>query len=136
MSKVERISISIPSDLLKEFDSIMEKRGYTSRSEALRDAIRDYIADYKWISELEGNHAGSITMLFDHDQKGVLESLTELGHKYHDVIDTSIHIHLKEEDCLEVIVVRGDSRRIRELTEKMMSIKGVKHVKLTTTSVD
>ncbi len=136
MSRVERISISIPSNLLKEFDGIMEKRGYTSRSEALRDAIRDYIADYKWMSELGGDHAGSITMLFDHDQKGVLETLTELGHKYHDVIDTSIHIHLKEENCLEVIIVRGDSKRIRELTEKMMSIKGVKHVKLTTTSVD
>jgi len=83
MSKrLERTCVSLPSDLLDRFDEIIEKRGYSSRSEALRDAIRNYIVNYEWMSEVQGERVGVISLVYEHDQRGLADELTEIQHRH------------------------------------------------------
>lgn len=129
---MERISISLPEKLLEEFDRILKEKGYVSRSEGIRDAIRSYILEHSFVSQLTGEVAGTISIIYDHDESNVLERLTDAQHDFAGVIDSSLHIHLDRRHCLEVIVVRGDSSKIKQLLNRLKSIKGVKYAKLTT----
>jgi len=130
--QLERIGVSLPSNLLQKFDDILSKRGYSSRSEGIRDAIRDYIADYEWISEVHGDRIGIITLIYDHNQRGVGDSLMDLEHEFVGLVVTTLHVHLDENNCLEVILIKGDAIHIRDIRERITALKGVKHVKLTT----
>ena len=129
-----RIGVSLPDNLLGRFDEIIEKRGYSSRSEGVRDAIRNYIIHYEWMNEVEGDRIGIITLIYDHDQRGLVNNLTDLQHTYADMIRSSVHIHLDHDNCLEIIMVQGEGKKVKEVAEKMMALKGVKHVKLATVS--
>ncbi len=128
-----RIGVSLPSNLLNKFDTIIRGRGYSSRSEGIRDAIRAYIVEYEWMERESGEEIGTITYIYDHNQRGLGDELTEAQHRYMAMIKSSTHIHLDEENCFEIIVIKGDAKKIKELAERIMSLKGVKHVKLTTT---
>ena len=128
-----RIGVSLPSNLLNKFDTIIRGRGYSSRSEGIRDAIRAYIVEYEWMERETGEEIGTITYIYDHNQRGLDEELTEVQHHFIDVIKSSTHIHLDEENCFEIIVMKGDAKKIKGLAENIMSLKGVKHLKLTTT---
>ena len=131
MSKrLERTCVSLPSDLLDRFDEIIEKRGYSSRSEALRDAIRNYIVNYEWMSEVQGERVGVISLVYEHDQRGLADELTEIQHRHMGLITSSVHVHLDHENCLEIIALHGDGDAIRRLAETVMALKGVKYVKL------
>lgn len=130
MSDMERISISLPSKLLKEFDEIIDEKGYASRSEAIRDALREYILRYKWLKSLKGERIGTISIIYNHHAPEVMEKITDLQHEYRDVILANLHIHLDDEHCLEIIMVKGDAKRIVELKNKLNSTKGVKLAKL------
>ena len=129
-----RIGVSLPDNLLGRFDEIIEKRGYSSRSEGVRDAIRNYIIHYEWMNEVEGDRIGIITLIYDHDQRGLVNNLTDLQHTYTDMIRSSVHVHLDHDNCLEIIMVQGEGKKVKEVAEKMMALKGVKHVKLATVS--
>ncbi|MFQ6136818.1 MAG: nickel-responsive transcriptional regulator NikR [Candidatus Hydrothermarchaeales archaeon] len=133
---MERISITLSKKLLVEFDDILKEKGYSSRSEGIRDALRNYILEYDFLEGLRGDIAGTITMIYDHDEHGTLERLTEFQHDFSKIIDSSLHIHLDQKHCLEVVVVRGGSEEIRRLVNKLSSTKGIKRVKLTTSSSD
>jgi CopG family nickel-responsive transcriptional regulator len=128
-----RIGVSLPSNLLSKFDKIIRGRGYSSRSEGIRDAIRAYIVEYEWMERETGEEIGTITYIYDHNQRGLGDELTEVQHHYIDMIRTATHIHLDDENCFEIIVLKGDAKMIKGLAEKIMSLKGVKHLKLTTT---
>jgi CopG family nickel-responsive transcriptional regulator len=127
-----RIGVSLPDNLLSRFDEIITKRGYSSRSEGIRDAIRNYILHYEWMSEVEGERIGIITIIYDHEQRGLVNNLTSIQHDYMDLIQSSVHVHLDHDNCLEIIMLRGSGKEVKDVAEKMMSLKGVKHVKLTT----
>jgi len=129
-----RIGVSLPANLLSRFDAIIAQRGYSSRSEGIRDAIRSYIVDYEWLSEEKGEKVGVITLIYNHHQRGLVDALTDLQHKFTKHIESSLHVHLDEDNCLEVVLVRGDAKGVKTLVEKMMALKGVKHAKLTITS--
>ncbi|HUS75339.1 MAG TPA: nickel-responsive transcriptional regulator NikR [Methanothrix sp.] len=130
-----RIGVSLPEKLLSRFDEIILHRGYSSRSEGIRDAIRNYIVHYEWMSDVQGERVGVITLVYSHGQRGLVENLTEIQHDAGPIIQSSLHVHLDHDNCLEVIVLRGEGQDVRKAAEKMMSLKGVKHVKLTTTSM-
>ncbi len=130
-----RIGVSLPEKLLSRFDEIILKRGYSSRSEGIRDAIRNYIVHYEWMSDVQGERVGVITLVYSHSQRGLVDNLTEIQHESGSIIQSSLHVHLDHENCLEVIVLRGEGQDVRKAAEKMMSLKGVKHVKLSTTSL-
>ena len=127
-----RIGVSLPENLLERFDEIITKRGYSSRSEGIRDAIRGYIRYYAWMSEVEGERVGTISLVYDHNQRGLVNSLLEIEHEFSGMIRSSIHMHINHDMCLEVLMVRGEGRDVKAVTEKIMALRGVKHVKLTT----
>jgi CopG family nickel-responsive transcriptional regulator len=135
-SELSRIGISLPKHLLDQFDQIINYRGYSSRSEGIRDAIRTYIQYYKWMSDVKGERQGVITMIYDHDQRGLLVVLTDIQHEFKGIIQASLHSHVTESRCLEVILVRGDGTQLKSLAERLMSQKGVESVKLTTIGVE
>jgi len=126
--------MSLPKKLLADFDEVLKDRGYQSRSKGIRDALKDYIVRYQWMNEMEGQRIGVITVIYDHFFTGVMENLAEIQHDFRDEINASMHIHMTNKYCMEVIVVNGDVNKIRELTERMMRLKGVDHVKLTSTA--
>lgn len=131
-SDLSRIGISLPKNLLDKFDDILKYRGYSSRSEGIRDAIRSYITYYQWMSDVTGERQGVITMVYDHEQRGLLQVLTEIQHEHINIIQSSLHSHVSHEKCLEIILVRGDAGEIKKIAESLMAQKGVESVKLTT----
>lgn len=132
MEELVRFGVSMSASLLTDFDRVIQRKGYTNRSEAIRDMIRDAIVEHEWMENKEV--VGTVTIVFDHHKKGVMEKLTDLQHHYHNRIASSIHIHLDPENCLEVIVVKGKPSQIKNLADRMIALKGVKHGKLVVTS--
>lgn len=133
---LSRTGISIPTNLLDQFDRIINQRGYSSRSEGIRDAIRIYITSYTWMSEVKGERQGVITLVYDHDYRGLLPIINDIQHEYRSNIKTALHSHVSHDRCLEVILVKGEATRIKALAERLMSLKGVESVKLTTIQVE
>ena len=129
-----RISMSLPNKLLADFDEVLKDRGYQSRSKGIRDALQDYILRYQWMNEMEGQRVGVVTVIYDHHFSGVMEQLADIQHDYRQEISASMHIHMTRKYCMEVIIVNGEVTHIRDLTERMMRLKGVEHVKLTSTA--
>lgn len=129
-----RISMSLPKKLLKEFDEVLQDRGYNSRSKGIRDALNDYILRYQWMKEMEGERTGTITVIFEYHYTGLLEKLAETQHEFQKTVTAVMRMDTGEKYCQEVIVVKGDVKDIRDLTEKIKRLKGVEHVKLTSTS--
>ncbi|RLI84035.1 nickel-responsive transcriptional regulator NikR [Archaeoglobales archaeon] len=129
---ITRIGVSLPKNLLNEFDSIIRSRGYSSRSEAIRDAIRMYINEFKWLERESGEIIGVVSVTYDHHYKGVTDTIISLQHDFSDIITTTMHIHLDEENCLEMITVRGDMSKIKKMVGRLSSLRGVISVKLIT----
>jgi CopG family nickel-responsive transcriptional regulator len=129
MSKIVRVGVTFPPDLLKDFDEIIGKMGYDSRSKAIQDAVRLYVSERKWLQEEEANQTGVILMVYDHEKRGIDSDLTDSQHHHQDIISSSMHIHLGEHDCLEVIAVKGKGSEIRHLSDELATRRGVKILK-------
>ena len=127
---VSRISISVPSELLHRFDDHIKRLGYRNRSKAIQDSMQFLITESKWMCEQLGSGVGTITMVYDHDVKGLEEEITDIQHSFEEIICSSMHIHLKKENCLEIIAVKGLSSTIRDLAQDLKTKKGVKQLKL------
>lgn len=126
-----RISMSLPKEILNDFDEVLKDRGYKSRSKGIRDALNDYILRYQWMNDMEGDRVGLITVIYDHHHTGVMEDLMDVQHDYANCINSTMRVQMTEKYFLDVIIVNGDVKYIRDLTEKVMRLKGVEHVKLT-----
>lgn len=129
---LSRIGVSLPSNLLNSFDQILKTRGYSSRSEGIRDAIRSYIRYYKWMADMTGIRQGVITIVYDHHQRGLIAAITDIQHDYMNLIQASLHSHVSHTRCVEVLLVKGDAKEVKEVAERLMAQKGVETVKLTT----
>lgn len=129
MAKIVRVGVTFPPDLLKEFDEITSKMGYESRSKAIQDAVRLYIAEKKWLREEKTNQTGVLLMVYDHEVKGLERELTETQHHHARLISSTMHIHLDERDCLEAIAVKGKASEIRQLSDELTTKRGVKILK-------
>ena len=112
---------------------MITKKGYSNRSEAIRDLIRDSLVQLEWES---GNKEciGTITIVYSHHRNELLDTLTEIQHNFHTSIISSIHVHMDEHNCLEVIVVKGKGAEIKKIADRLIVPKGVKHGKLTVTT--
>lgn len=128
-----RFGISLENALLERFDSLIKKKGYASRSEAVRDLIRDSLVMEEWESAT-AETVGTITIVYSHDTRELTDTLTDLQHRYFDSIVSSMHIHLDAHNCLEVIVVKGKARDIKAIADRLIGTKGVKHGKLSLTT--
>ncbi|WP_297518240.1 nickel-responsive transcriptional regulator NikR [Thermococcus sp.] len=127
-----RFGVSVPEELLGKFDKIIEEKGYVNRSEAIRDMMRDFIVRHEWETG-DSEIAGTITMLYNHDEAEVVKELLDLQHEYLGEIISSIHVHMDKHNCLEVVIVKGKASRIKEIADRLLSLKGVKHGKLVMT---
>jgi CopG family nickel-responsive transcriptional regulator len=134
MGTLSRIGVAIESDLLAEFDTLIESRGYGSRSEAFRDLIRDALVQQASASDA-GRVVGTITIVYDHHQRLLGDRLTAVQHQFHHAMLSTLHVHLDHDNCLEVIVVRGKAGDVRHIADALISMKGVKHGRLTLTRV-
>jgi len=127
-SSVVRFSVSVDPELLEEFDDTISEIGF-NRSTAVQVAIREFLTDHKWSATEEGNVAGAITMMYDHHVRGLIGALTLIQHDYIDVVSSTTHVHLDHDNCLEILAVKGDIKRIKELTRSLRTTRGVKQLK-------
>lgn len=130
MSKTSRFGVSLAEELLREFDRLIDRKGYASRSEAIRDLIRDYLAEEAWKAG-RGPAVGTVTLVYDHHVPDLQEKLTDIQHKHAGVVVSTLHVHLERRRCLEVLVVRGKASEIQALADHLIGARGVKHGKLT-----
>ena len=133
MAKTVRFGMSIEEGLLRKFDKLIQKKGYVNRSEAVRDLIRDTIVNEQWKSGNEET-VGTITLVYNHHTKELSDKLIEHQHHHHRQIISSMHVHLDDHFCLEVVVVKGKPNDIKKLSDELIGTKGVKHGKLVTTT--
>jgi CopG family nickel-responsive transcriptional regulator len=133
MSGLSRIGVAIDSGLLDKFDRLIGQRGYTNRSEAFRDLIRDELVEKTWESP-DSQVIGTVTLVYDHHVRLLNEKLTGIQHDFHHAILSTLHVHLDHDNCLEVLVVRGRSADVRKVADALISTKGVKHGRLTVTT--
>lgn len=130
--KFQRFSVSLPKNLLEEFDAVINEIGMT-RSDAIRKAMRDYIIrNQKKLAQKEGTVVGSITLILDHEKKyGIMDDLNELQHHHLEIINASLHIHLDGQNCMMVLPVKGNAIKIENLRVKLESMPEIKKIELT-----
>jgi CopG family nickel-responsive transcriptional regulator len=133
MSELSRIGVAIDSGLLAKFDELIAKRGYTNRSEAFRDLIRDELVQKTWESP-DSEVVGTVTLVYDHHVRMLSEKLTDMQHEHHEQILSTLHVHLDHDNCLEVLVVKGKAKSVQAIAERIISTKGVKHGRLILTT--
>jgi CopG family transcriptional regulator, nickel-responsive regulator len=133
MSELVRFGVSIPDDLLEKFDILITQKGYTNRSEAIRDLIRDRLVEDQWGQD-EHEVVGTVTVVYNHEQSDLAQKLTEIQHRKHDLIVSAVHVHLDAHNCLEVLIMRGRADEVRKAGQLLISTRGVKHGKITTTT--
>ena len=127
-----RFGVAVDEDLLAKFDHLVARSGARNRSEAIRDLIRQRLVSDQWQAGDEET-VGTITLVYSHEIHELTERLTEAQHHDHDAIISTMHIHLDQHHCLEVLVVKGKARRIKAIAERLIATKGVVHGTLTTT---
>lgn len=130
---VSRFSVSLPAPLLKQLDEMVGEKGYDNRSLAIADMIRDKLVDHHQRLSNE-QIAGTITLVYDHHKQNVQNTLTDIQHDHHQIIISTIHVHLDHHNCLEVLVVRGKAGLVKKIADELIAAKGVKHGKLTVTT--
>ncbi len=130
--RLERFSVSLPKELLEALDGLVLEKGYSSRSELVRDLIREKLVEEKWSSEEDV--VGVLVLIYDHHTRGVSDKLIEIQHSHHFNVISSLHIHLTHHDCLEAIVIKGRASQIQRLTGQMEGLRGVKFAKLVKTA--
>ena len=136
MSELVRFGVSLEKELLRRLDALRRDKGYTNRSEAIRDLVRKELVKKEW---LQGKDVvGAITLVYDHHKRELVNKLTNLQHDFGGMIIASQHIHIDHDNCLEIIAVKGSPKKIKELADRMTAAKGVKHgtLSMTTTGKD
>jgi CopG family transcriptional regulator, nickel-responsive regulator len=133
MSGLSRFGVSLEEELLQAFDLSIGGQGYQNRSEAIRDLIRDHLIQKK-VGKGDQAVVGVISLLYDHRTHHLSDVLADMQHKASVLVNASLHIHLDEHNCLEVIVVRGSADKVHEVAGKLIATKGVQNGRLITTT--
>ncbi len=128
---VTRFSVSLPPTLVDDFDEAWKSMGYENRSKAAHDAFRAFITENKWTIEKGEEIAGTVTLLYYLDKPGLLNHIVETQHKFENIVLSSMHLHLTENKCMEIIAVNGKASDVKRLSQELMTKKGVKQLKLT-----
>jgi CopG family nickel-responsive transcriptional regulator len=133
MPKLERFGVSMEDELLMRFDALIEERGYASRSEAIRDLVRQELVKEEW-SEPNTDVVGTVNLVYEHHVHDLSDKLADVQHQYHDLIICNTHVHMDAHNCLEVIIVRGPNQRVKTIANTLISTRGVKHGQLVSTT--
>jgi CopG family nickel-responsive transcriptional regulator len=129
---LKRFSVSLEEPLLEQFDDYITGHGYSNRSEAVRDLIRNKLINRQWQQDSEV--VGVVTLVYDHHQAQLQERITEIQHSYYQLITSTTHVHMDHHNCLEVTIVKGNAFSVQELAENMIALRGVKSGNLTMSS--
>ena len=121
------ISLSLPTELLEELDAALGEEKLATRSEVLRQAVRSYLNEYKKLDELKGDIIATISVLYDKQEKN--EELFRLQHEFSDMITAYLHSHLTDTSCLEIMVIKGPSKRLKSLIDGLKANKPVRQIK-------
>ncbi|GAB7091044.1 nickel-responsive transcriptional regulator NikR [Halorubrum luteum] len=127
----DRVSLTLPSELVEELDDIVDEWGYSSRSSAAREALRGFLAERHWEDSDDRRQRGSITIVYDHHVRGLTDDLLDVQHAHEDVVVATQHVHFDPDLCLETLVVNGPTAEIRALLEGINGIDGVEQVRFT-----
>ena len=127
MERVTRFGVAIEPELLKEFDSLIEHKGYANRSEAIRTLIRALLLESGVRERGESEVIGTITLVYDHGSRDLTRRLTTLQHRFHHNIVSTLHVHFDEHNCLEVLVVKGKNRNVRAISDALIGTRGIHH---------
>lgn len=133
MTALERFGVSMEPELLSRFDQLIAKRGYASRSEAIRDLARRELVAEEW-ADPNAEVVGSLTIVYEHHEHALAGALTEVQHEHHDCVVCTTHVHMDAHNCLEVIILRGPTARVRDIADRLISTRGVKHGQLVCTT--
>ncbi|MCK5773628.1 MAG: nickel-responsive transcriptional regulator NikR [Thermoplasmata archaeon] len=131
---VERVGISFEPELLNSFDQLIKDKGYTNRSEAIRDLVRKALVEEQ-VRVGTGEVIGTLTYIYNHHEGDVNRRLMNLQHDHHTEILFTSHVHMSHEMCLEVLIVKGKAGNVTRLTDNIKAIKGVKHGEMVITKV-
>ncbi len=135
MSELVRFSVAMPEDLMEELDRYTARRGVAkNRSEAIRDLVRGALVSEE-VEDPDSQIFGTLTMVFNHHSNDLRDKLDAIQHEHVDEIVSTVHVHLDEENCLEVVLMRGQSRIIRSISDALLGTKGVLHGELVTTTM-
>ncbi len=134
MGELVRFGVAMDKDLLAQFDRYIRRKGYRNRSEALRDLVRHALVQEAWRQEA-GEVVATITLVYDHETRRLPERLTDLQHHAFPFVVSTLHVHLDERHCLEVVVARGNPRRVQQLAQVLLTPKGVLHGGIVATGV-
>lgn len=133
MSGVTRFGVSLDEALLAQFDRVIARKGYTNRSEAIRDLIRQSLVREQW--ELGTDEVvGTLTLVYNHDVRDLSDKLTDLQHAHYKAIVSAMHVHLDAHHCLEVLVLRGKAKELKSIADRLIGTRGVKHGTFSATS--
>ncbi len=133
--KTKRFGVSLPPELLEKFDEKIEKEMYTNRSEAIRDLIRSSLVEDRWKGSEDEEVVGALTLVYDHEKRGISDKLTDLQHEDYAHVVSSMHVHLDKHHCMETLVIEGKADQVQKISDRLISTKGVKHGKLVKTAV-
>jgi len=128
--KVTRFSVSLPPSLVNKFDETWKNMEYENRSKAVHDALRSFITEFEWMRKDAGRITGAVLVLYYLDKPGLLDEITKAQHQFKNVISSTLHVHLEENKCLEIIAVEGSVQEVRSLAQILMAKRGVKQVKV------
>ncbi len=134
MESLKRFGVSIPGELLDEFDRRITHKMYANRSEAIRDLIRDFLIAEKWDASEEEVY-GSLTLIYDHEKRGISDKLTDIQHHDHAHIVSTMHIHLDKHNCMEMMAIKGKASDVKRIADRLITTKGVQHGKLVMTAL-
>jgi CopG family nickel-responsive transcriptional regulator len=123
----------MPPRLAESFDNVIRRKGYSNRSEAVRDIVRRFLVEEEW-AEQSAEVVGTVTLVYDHHVHDLAEALTDLQHRSHNQVICSQHVHLDEHNCLETVVLRGEASAVKKIADQLIAARGVKHGQLVCTT--
>lgn len=133
---MERITISLDDELLAEFDRYMREKGYSNRSEAIRDLVRERLERKRLAEEQSGHCIASLSYIYNHRERELVRRLTDAQHASHDLVRATLHVHLDHENCLEIAVLEGEIPAVRRFADAVMAQTGVRHGRLSAVPVE
>lgn len=133
---MERITISLDSDLANDFDALIRERGYASRSEAIRDLLRGHLQQWAQQRDADGHCIATLSFVYNHEARDLGERLKRLQHEHHELTVSSMHAHLDHDQCIETLILQGRIERVRRFAEAMIAERGVRHGQLNLIPVD
>ena len=126
--KIRRFGVSLEEDLLKELDVIAKRGKFPNRSQLIRFLIRKNLVEEAWRGNQEVS--GAVVLIYDHHKRELISKSIDIQHNFAHIILATQHIHLDHRNCLEIIALKGKASTLRELADKLISLKGVKHGRL------